>query len=54
MTELGAVILSTVGLVPDGVVVFVPSYAFLNKVKSAWVTTCLQKLAEKKHVTSLP
>ncbi|EJT51272.1 hypothetical protein A1Q1_07550 [Trichosporon asahii var. asahii CBS 2479] len=28
--------LSSIGLVPDGVVVFVPSYAFLDRLKTSW------------------
>jgi chromosome transmission fidelity protein 1 len=36
MAELGAVVQSTIGLVPDGVVVFLPSYAFLDALKAAW------------------
>lgn len=52
LAELGAILLSTVGLVPDGVVVFVPSYAFLDKVKTAWAgsTGVLAKLGQKKSV----
>lgn len=46
-------ILSTVGLVPDGVVVFVPSYAFLDKIKAAWSSCVLPKLSEKKHASLL-
>lgn len=34
--ELGAVLQSSIGLVPDGVVVFVPSYAFLDRLKTSW------------------
>ncbi|EIW70152.1 hypothetical protein TREMEDRAFT_29466 [Tremella mesenterica DSM 1558] len=49
LAELGSVILSTVGLVPDGIVVFLPSYSFLDKIKHTW-TAVLPKLAEKKHV----
>lgn len=51
MAELGSVIQSMIGLVPDGVVVFLPSYAFLNKVKGAWEKTgLLRKLDEKRQV----
>ncbi|RXK42015.1 chromosome transmission fidelity protein 1 [Tremella mesenterica] len=49
LAELGSVILSTVGLVPDGIVVFLPSYSFLDKIKHTW-TSVLPKLAERKHV----
>ncbi|WWC69182.1 uncharacterized protein I206_103118 [Kwoniella pini CBS 10737] len=49
LTELGSVIQSVIGLVPDGVVVFLPSYAFLDKVKSIWTNSGLMsKLGEKK------
>lgn len=46
---------STIGLVPDGVVVFLPSYAFLDKVKQVWSASgLLAKLGERKHVSHLP
>ncbi|WRT67408.1 uncharacterized protein IL334_004379 [Kwoniella shivajii] len=49
LTELGSVIQSTIGLVPDGVVVFLPSYAFLDKVKAFWTKSGLMgKLGDKK------
>lgn len=52
MTELGAVLLSTVGLVPDGMVVFLPSYSFLDKVKAFWGQSGLTaKLADRKEVS---
>ncbi|WVF71908.1 hypothetical protein IAT40_006718 [Kwoniella sp. CBS 6097] len=51
LSELGALIQSTIGLVPDGVVVFVPSYAFLDKVKAYWTKTgLLSKLGDKKQL----
>ncbi|KAL1410972.1 ATP-dependent DNA helicase chl1 [Vanrija albida] len=50
LAELGAALLSAVGLVPDGVVVFLPSYAFLDKVKAAWGTGLLDKLDQKKKL----
>lgn len=51
LNELGAVIQSVVGLVPDGVVVFLPSYAFLDKVKKLWTQSgLLAKLDDKKQV----
>lgn len=54
LVELGSVISSVIGLVPDGVVVFLPSYAFLDKVKAAWKTSgLLDRLAAKKHVSPL-
>ncbi|KAK4687746.1 chromosome transmission fidelity protein 1, partial [Tremellales sp. Uapishka_1] len=49
--DLGAVITSIVGLVPDGIVVFLPSYVFLEKVKSAWTQSgLLTRLNDKKQV----
>ncbi|WVQ77661.1 hypothetical protein IAR50_007349 [Cryptococcus sp. DSM 104548] len=51
LTDLGASILSVINMVPDGVVVFVPSYAFLDKVKSFWTKTgLLEKLAVRKQL----
>lgn len=51
LAELGAVITSVIGLVPDGVVVFVPSYAFLDKVKGAWQASgVLDRIASRKQV----
>ncbi|WVW82792.1 hypothetical protein I302_104803 [Kwoniella bestiolae CBS 10118] len=51
LTELGSVIQSTIGLVPDGVVVFLPSYAFLDKVITVWGNSGLtSKLGEKKSL----
>ncbi|TXT13605.1 hypothetical protein VHUM_00972 [Vanrija humicola] len=49
LAELGAALLSAVGLVPDGVVVFLPSYAFLDKLKAAW-GSLLDKLDQKKKL----
>jgi hypothetical protein len=52
LTELGAVIQSVIGLVPHGVVVFLPSYAFLDKVKAFWTRSgLLQKLADKRQAS---
>jgi chromosome transmission fidelity protein 1 len=52
LAELGALLQSVIGLVPDGVVVFFPSYAFLDKVKACWSSSgLLKKLDEKKHVS---
>ncbi len=51
LNELGAMITSVVGLVPDGVVVFLPSYAFLDEVKTAWTKSgLLERLNQKKQV----
>ena len=40
-------------LVPDGVVVFLPSYAFLDKLKATWDKSgLLLKLGAKKKVSA--
>ncbi|BEI97150.1 hypothetical protein CcaverHIS631_0207390 [Cutaneotrichosporon cavernicola] len=49
LAELGAVVQSTIGLVPDGVVVFLPSYAFLDALKAAW-TELFPKLDQRKQI----
>lgn len=36
LADLGALISSVINLIPDGVVVFLPSYAFLAKIKEIW------------------
>ena len=47
-------IASVIGLVPDGVVVFLPSYAFLKRVKTAWKASgLLDRLANKKQASLL-
>jgi len=52
LTELGSVLGSMIGLIPDGVVVFLPSYAFLEKVKAFWAKSGLMaKLGERKQVS---
>lgn len=41
-----------IGLIPDGVVVFLPSYAFLDKLKAFWAKSGLMsKLADRKEVS---
>ena len=51
MIELGQVLTNLVNLVPHGLVVFFPSYAFLNAVKSTFQKTgLLEKLNLKKKV----
>jgi chromosome transmission fidelity protein 1 len=52
IADLGALLQSAIGLVPDGVVVFVPSYSFLDKLKAAWGgdSGLLAKLDQRKQV----
>ena len=54
VAELGQVIFNFVNLVPGGMVVFLPSYAFLNVLKAAWDASGLMgKLRAKKKVNPL-
>jgi len=40
------------GLIPDGVVVFLPSYSFLEKVKNFWAKSgTMARLGERKQVS---
>jgi chromosome transmission fidelity protein 1 len=49
MAELGQLLTNLVNLVPHGLVVFFPSYAFLNSVKAAFQKSgLLEKLNLKK------
>ncbi|KAG9052955.1 ATP-dependent DNA helicase chl1 [Serendipita sp. 407] len=51
MSELGQILSNLVNIVPDGLVVFFPSYAFLNALRTKWKETgLLDKLALKKTV----
>jgi hypothetical protein len=51
LDELGSLLSNLCNLVPDGIVVFFPSYNFLEKVKAAWERTgLLAKLKAKKSV----
>lgn len=52
MAELGQAVLNFINLIPDGVVVFLPSYAFLGALRQAWdASGTMQKIAMKKKVT---
>ncbi|CAE6455181.1 unnamed protein product [Rhizoctonia solani] len=51
--ELGQTILNLTNLVPNGFVVFLPSYAFLSLVKTAWgkgENKILERLSKKKKI----
>ncbi|KIR32908.1 chromosome transmission fidelity protein 1 [Cryptococcus deuterogattii MMRL2647] len=51
LTDLGAVLQAIIGVIPDGIVVFLPSYAFLDKVKAFWMKSgLLQRLGERKQL----
>jgi hypothetical protein len=51
MNELGQILANLVTLVPDGLVVFFPSYSFLNAVRAKWKETgVLDRLGLKKTV----
>ncbi|KAI0657701.1 DNA repair helicase [Cubamyces menziesii] len=55
MAELGQILLNFTNIVPGGMVVFVPSYAFLHMVTKQWQTSGLwEKLNAKKKVFSEP
>jgi chromosome transmission fidelity protein 1 len=54
MNELGQILTNLVTLVPDGIVVFFPSYSFLNAVRAKWKETgILDRLGLKKTVFSV-
>ncbi|OJT06295.1 hypothetical protein TRAPUB_2875 [Trametes pubescens] len=55
IAELGQILLNFTNVVPGGMVVFVPSYAFLNTVTKQWQAGGLmEKLNAKKKVFSEP
>jgi hypothetical protein len=54
VAELGQILFNFTNLVPDGIVVFLPSYAFLNTVKKQWETSgMLSKFTAKKVVCNV-
>jgi hypothetical protein len=54
ISELGRTLLNLTGLVPNGLVVFFPSYPFLGCVKSSWAEDgTLGRLGSKKKVGNL-
>ncbi|KAI0827672.1 DNA repair helicase [Trametes gibbosa] len=55
ISELGQILLNFTNVVPGGMVVFVPSYAFLHAVTKQWKTSGMfEKLNAKKKVFSEP
>lgn len=49
--ELGTLLANMINLIPDGVVIFLPSYSFLDKLKDAWTENgTLRRLDAKKKV----
>ena len=54
ITELGQIMLNFANIVPSGMVVFFPSYAFLNDVRAIWQQSGLMdKLNAKKKVSRM-
>lgn len=51
ISQLGQVLLNFMSIVPAGMIVFFPSYKFLNTAKAMWLKTgTLDKFALKKRV----
>lgn len=51
LLDLGALVSSVLNLIPDGVVLFVPSYAFLANVQDVWRSTgVMAKLEQRKKI----
>lgn len=49
--ELGTLLANMINLIPDGVVIFLPSYSLLDKLKEAWAGNgTLRRLDAKKKV----
>jgi len=54
MTELGQILSNLVNIIPDGMVVFFPSYSFLNALRVKWKEAgILDRLSQKKTVRNL-
>jgi chromosome transmission fidelity protein 1 len=52
--ELGTLLANMINLIPDGVVIFLPSYSFLDKLKEAWTENgTLRRLDAKKKVSHI-
>ncbi|CAO1616097.1 unnamed protein product [Parajaminaea phylloscopi] len=55
MDDLGNAVANIITVVPHGVVVFLPSYQFLDEVQARWQSTGLwQRLAGRKHIFAEP
>jgi Rad3-related DNA helicase len=53
MDELGRMILNLANIVPDGIIVFFPSYSYEEKIVNHWTKTKLvDKIELKKKVKS--
>lgn len=51
LDELGQAIVNIAAIVPKGMVVFVPSYDFLNQAQTRWQKSgMIKRLAAKKEV----
>ena len=55
MDELGQILANLINIVPDGMVVFFPSYNFLNALRVRWGGNgILERFKQKKKVRVLP
>lgn len=51
LVELGTLLANMINLIPDGVVMFLPSYSFLNQLQEVWKQNgTLQRIDAKKKV----
>ena len=54
MADLGQVLVNFANMVPGGMVVFVPSYAFLHSIMTTWEKAgVMDRLRSKKKVRSV-
>jgi chromosome transmission fidelity protein 1 len=52
MGELGQILLNFSGVIPGGMIIFLPSYSFLNTAKATWQKSgTIEKLSRKKQVS---
>ncbi|OUM58708.1 hypothetical protein PIROE2DRAFT_34546, partial [Piromyces sp. E2] len=55
LKELGQLILNVINVIPDGIVVFFPSYHYLNEVWEFWNNNnCLKQIGNKKRIFKEP